>query len=157
MKKKSNVKNKVILILATLFGVGYFPMMPGTASCVIALLVFLTIKSQFYFIIFTLVSLIIAFLISGKAEKIYGVKDCKKIVIDDFSGMLITFLFIPRRLEFIICGFFLFRMLDMIKIPPADKIEKLHGSLGIVGDDLIAGIYSLGIIQAVNLLFAIIS
>ncbi len=157
MKKNNSLRDKAILILATLSGVGYFPMMPGTASCVVALLVFLLVKSQFYFLIITLVSLVVAFLVSGKAEKLYGVKDCKKIVIDDFSGMLVTFLFIPRRLEFIICGFFLFRMLDMIKIPPANKIEELHGSLGIVGDDLIAGIYALGIIQAVNLLLSIIS
>ncbi len=151
------MRNKVILVLATLFGVGHVPLMPGTASCGVAVLVFLLIKNQLHFLVFILLTLITAFLVSGKAERIFGIKDCKKIVIDDFSGMLVAFLFLPRRIEFIICGFFLFRMLDMLKVPPADRIEKLSGAKGIVGDDLVAGIYSLLILQAVKLLLPLIA
>lgn len=81
----------------------------------------------------------------------FGEKDSKKIVIDDFSGMLITMLFIPASLPFIFCGFFLFRALDMVKIPPANIIEKCHGAKGIVGDDIIAGIYANLILHLVRL------
>ncbi|MFH1504607.1 MAG: phosphatidylglycerophosphatase A [Candidatus Omnitrophota bacterium] len=145
------IKDKIVLTITTLFGVGYTPLCPGTASCVVAVLLFLLIKSPFNFFIFTVVSVIIAYALSGRAEKIFKIKDCKKIVIDDFSGMLITYLFIPKRIEFIICGFFLFRMLDMIKIPPANKIENLGGSKGIVGDDVAAGIYANLILQIVRI------
>ncbi len=151
--------DKISVYLATLFGIGYTPKCPGTASCVLALVFYLTIESQIAFFIFTIISVILAFMVSGRAEKLYGQKDCKKIVIDDFSGMLITFLFIPKSIGylFIIAGFFLFRMLDMLKIPPADRIEKKSGSLGVVGDDVIAGIYSCFILHLVRLLLKISS
>ncbi len=154
MEKKSLV-DKISLTLATLFGVGFTPLCPGTASCVVAVLIFLLIENPIYFLIFTIFSVIISFPTSARAEKIFKIKDCKKIVIDDFSGMLITLLFIPKKIEFIIPAFFLFRMLDMIKIPPANKIERIHGAKGIVGDDLVAGIYSNLILQAVRLLLKI--
>ncbi len=145
-------KDKISLGLATLFGAGYTPLCPGTASCLAAVLVFVLIKNQACFLIFTLISVITAFLVSSRAEKLFAEKDSKFIVIDDFSGMLVTYLFIPHDMRYIICGFFLFRMLDMLKVPPADKLEKFSGAKGIVGDDLAAGIYSNLILQAVRLL-----
>ena len=142
MNKKLNLLDKAHLLVATLFGVGYTPLCPGTASCVVAFVVFLLIKGEIAFLIFTIFIVIIAFISSARAEKLFGIKDCKLIVIDDFAGMLITFLFIPKRIEFLVTGFFLFRMLDMLKIPPADKIEQLPGASGVVGDDLVAGVYA---------------
>ncbi|MCF7907859.1 MAG: phosphatidylglycerophosphatase A [Candidatus Omnitrophica bacterium] len=154
--KKTSRFDKVYLILATLFGVGHVPLAPGTAGCLPAVLVFILIRNPVHFFIFTVISVTVAFLVSSRAEKIYAKKDCKLIVIDDFSGMLITFLFLPQEIRYIICGFFLFRMLDMLKIPPANIIERYPGSRGVVGDDLIAGIYSNLILQSVRGLLAII-
>lgn len=154
-----SLKDKILLSITTLLGVGYTPFMPGTASCVVAVLIFLILKVKIYYFIFTIISVFLAFLLSGQAEKILKEKDSKKIVIDDFSGMLVTFLFIPQSVgpAFIISGFFLFRMLDMLKIPPADRIENFDGSRGIVGDDIVAGIYANLILQAVRLLLKIFS
>ncbi len=149
--------DKINLSIATLFGVGFTPLCPGTASCLVAVLVFLILGNSIYFFLFTLLSLILSFPASARAEEIFGVKDCKRIVIDDFSGMLITLLFIPKRVEFIISAFFLFRMLDMLKIPPADRMERLKGARGVVGDDLVAGIYANLILQVVRLLLKISS
>ena len=103
--------------------------------------------------------MLIAFLVSGRAEKLFGKKDCKYIVIDDFSGMLIVFLCLPHTAApiFIPAVFFLFRMLDMLKIPPANIIERYEGAKGVVGDDVVAGLYSLVVIQAVRAILAIIS
>ena len=153
--KSISVKSKFVLAVTTLFGVGYTPLIPGTASCVAALLVFIVIKSQLWFVVVTFLSLALAFILSGRAEKILGKKDAKQIVIDDFSGMLITYLFIPYDIRFIVVGFFLFRMFDMLKIPPADRIEKCKGALGIVGDDVIAGIYANVILHIVVILLSI--
>lgn len=147
--------DKINLSIATLFGVGFTPFCPGTASCLVAVLVFLILGNSIYFFLFTLLSLILSFPASARAEEIFGVKDCKRIVIDDFSGMLITLLFIPKRVEFIISAFFFFRMLDMLKIPPADRMERLKGARGFVGDDLVAGIYANLILQVVRLLLKI--
>jgi len=154
MKKKSLIDN-ISLQLATVFGVGLSPFMPGTAGCLVALIAFIFIGNPNHFLIFTIFSIIISFPTSSRAEKIYKIKDCKKIVIDDFSGMLITLLYVPKEVKYIIPAFFLFRMLDMIKIPPANKIEKIHGAVGIVGDDLVAGAYASFIIQVVILLLRI--
>ena len=155
--KNASLQDKTCLTIATLFGVGFTPLCPGTAACIVGVGVFLFIKVRLYFFIFTFISLILSFLLSGRAERLFGEKDCKKIVIDDFSGMLISLLFIPRRIEFIIVAFFLFRAFDMLKIPPADKIEDLQGSRGIVGDDVVAGVYTNIILQAVRLLLKISS
>ena len=155
--KKHSLIDRIHLLAATLFGVGYTPLCPGTASCVPAVVIFILMKGQISFLIFTIIVVIIGFISSSKAEKIFGIKDCKLIVIDDFAGMLITFLFIPKRIEFIITGFFLFRMLDMLKIPPADKIEKLPGARGVVGDDLVAGVYANLMLQLANLALKITS
>ena len=150
-------KEKICLVFATLFGVGYTPLMPGTAACLVALGVFFVIKDPISFLVFTLITVIISFPISSYAEKIYKVKDCKKIVIDDFSGMLVALLAIPKKIEFILPAFFLFRAFDILKVPPADKIEKKRGGIGIVGDDLIAGAYTFIIFQLVKLALNIFS
>ncbi len=155
--KPKKLSDKAILRITTIFGVGYTPLCPGTAASLVALGVFFLIRNPVGYLIFSLVSIFISFYFSGKAEAIFGQKDCKKIVIDDFSGMLLSLVFIPYDIKYIICGFFLFRMFDMLKIPPADKLEKFNGSLGIVGDDLVAGIYANLILQAVRLLLNIFS
>ena len=142
MRISDSIKNKFVLAVATLFGVGYIPLMPGTASCVAAFFIIVLVKSQLWLIVITALSVVSAFLFSGPAESILGKKDAKEIVIDDFSGMFIACIFIPYDLRFIAAGFLLFRMFDMLKIPPADKIEKYAGALGIVGDDIIAGVYA---------------
>tara|TARA_B100000315_G_scaffold69079_1_gene62942 strand:+ start:3108 stop:3593 length:486 start_codon:yes stop_codon:yes gene_type:complete len=157
--KNLTLLDKVSVAVTTLFGVGYTPLCPGTAACVVGVGVFLLVRNQIAFTVVTVISVIISFIFSSRAEKVFGEKDCKKIVIDDFSGQLITFLFFPKEFDilFIPAGFFLFRMLDMLKIPPADKIETYHGAKGIVGDDIVAGLYSLAILQLVRLLLNIIS
>ncbi len=152
--KKLTLSDKICLWFATLFGAGYTPFMPGTAGSILGVLVYCLVKSPVSFFIITIGILIISFPISDCAEAIFGEKDCKKIVIDDFGGMLITFLFIPKDMGvlFILAGFFVFRMLDMIKIPPANLVEKYKGAKGIVGDDIVAGLYSNIILQSVRLL-----
>ena len=155
--KNLTLSSKICLWLATLFGAGYVPLMPGTAGSILAVLIYCLVKTPLSFFIITIGVVIISFPISDYAEAIFGVKDCKKIVIDDFAGMLITFLFIPKDMGFlfILAGFFVFRMLDMIKIPPANLVEKYNGAKGIVGDDIVAGLYSNIILQFVRLLLKI--
>jgi phosphatidylglycerophosphatase A len=145
------MKDKIIIAITTLFGIGYAPFFGGTAASVVAVVIFLLIKTQFWFTIFAIFSTVLAFLLAGRAEKIFEEKDSKKIVIDDFSGMVISLLFIPHDIRLVATAFILFRMFDAFKIPPIDKIEKLKGSAGVVGDDLMAGIYTLVTLQMVRL------
>jgi phosphatidylglycerophosphatase A len=80
------------------------------------------------------------------AEKVFG-KDSRKIVIDEGCGMLVSFLFLPKRFFLYILAFVIFRALDIIKPPPARYCEKLEGGLGITLDDVVAGIYTNLIMQ----------
>lgn len=80
------------------------------------------------------------------AEKVFG-KDNRKIVIDEGCGMLVSFLFLPKRFFLYILAFVIFRALDIIKPPPAKGCEKLEGGLGITLDDVVAGIYTNLIMQ----------
>ncbi len=155
MFKKLKLKDKIIISLASLFGVGFVPFAPGTASCFLAVLLFWFIRSQAIFILVTLFFLGLAFFISGKAEKVLAQKDSKKIVIDDFAGMLVTFLFVPPSPLLIVVGFFIFRLLDILKIPPANILENKKGSAGVVGDDLAAGIYANLTVHLLRLLLKI--
>jgi len=151
MKKNLSIEEKSSLWLATLFGVGYVPFMPGTAACVAALPIYMFVHNQLAYLIITAVTIILSYAICTKAEEILEEKDSKKIVIDDFAGMLITFAFVPYNIRYLVIGFFLFRMMDVLKVPPANKIEKCHGAKGIVGDDVVAGIYAVVMLHIVRL------
>lgn len=148
-----NNKDKVCVNLSTLFGVGNAALLPGTAASAVGLVIFILISNQIVFFYFTLFILGVSYFTVGRAEKVFARKDCKKIVIDDFLGMLITYLFIPRSPLFIIVGFFLFRAYDVFKIPPADKLETYPGFKGVVGDDIVAGIYANLTLQIIRLIF----
>jgi phosphatidylglycerophosphatase A len=146
-----NLKDKIIIGLASLFGIGFIPGCPGTAGSLFGLLFVWLAGNQVLFFLITLFSCFLAFLIAGKAEKLLGQKDSKQIVIDELAGILVTFLFVPKVFSFLVVGFFLFRLFDIIKVFPANKLEKKKGSLGIVGDDLIAGAYANLVLQFLRL------
>lgn len=148
-----NLSNRLCLKLATLLGVGYLPLFPGSWGSLAGLGVFFLIRNKIYFFVIALLSLIISLLITSQAEKLLGEKDSKRIVIDDFSGMLISFLFIPYSIKWAIAGFLIFRFLDTIKIFPANKLEKYAGARGVVGDDLVAGVYTNISLHILRILF----
>jgi len=91
----------------------------------------------------------LGFLVSGKAEKLFQRKDPPFVVIDEVSGMLLSLLFIPFDSRFAILAFILFRLFDAFKPYPIDKLQNLKGSLGIMCDDLVAGLYTNIVLQIV--------
>ena len=64
------------------------------------------------------------------------------MVIDEVLGMLITLAFMPIGWSAALAGFFLFRVFDVIKPYPADRLERLHGGLGVMADDAMAAVYA---------------
>jgi phosphatidylglycerophosphatase A len=147
-----SISDKICLAITSVAGVGYIPFASGTWACVVAVGLFALIESSFLFVMVTCLSVALAYACSTHAERLYNKKDCKKIVIDDFAGMLVTLLFLPRDPKLIIVAFFLFRALDLVKIPPAHALERYPGAKGIVGDDVVAGLYGCIIMQAVRFL-----
>jgi len=85
------------------------------------------------------------FLVCGRQERRLGKKDPGSIVIDEVCGMFLAafcLMFVPYQAKFAILGFLLFRILDALKPYPAGQLQKIRGSLGVMGDDLIAALYT---------------
>ncbi len=134
-----------ILILATGFGVGYSPVAPGTLGTLIAIPIYYFL-SEIHFPLYEITLIAFFFLsvwISENAERFFGKKDDQRIVIDEVIGFLITMLWVPKTLLFVIIGFFLFRFFDILKPFPIRRLEKgFKGGFGIVLDDVVAGVYA---------------
>ncbi len=136
------MNKKISKLISTFFYVGYCPFAPGTAASFAAVLIYLLLWNNPVVYIITLVIVtILGFMTAKDSEAIFSRKDPPQIVIDEISGMLIALLFLPRTLPIILVAFFLFRAFDTLKPTPINRLEKLKGSLGIMLDDIAAGIY----------------
>ena len=133
----------IALALSTVFGIGYAPVAPGTFGSLVGLLVWWlvpkTAPAQF-------AAVVIVFFLGAwagtYAERHFNETDPSPVVIDEVAGMLITLLFNPVGWQGAIIGFFLFRLADIIKPYPANRLEALHGGFGIMADDGMAAVYS---------------
>jgi phosphatidylglycerophosphatase A len=76
-----------------------------------------------------------------------GVKDPQFVVIDETAGQLITLIGAPLAWKSFLAGFILFRIFDIVKPPPVRQLEKLPEGIGIVADDVAAGLYGLAVMQ----------
>lgn len=134
-----------ILFLAFGFGSGLLPKAPGTYGTATAIPIFLLIGSLeplIYFFIVAALTLVGIWL-CGSAAKQLGVHDHPGIVWDEIVGFLITMGTGTMSLASIVAGFVLFRIFDIAKPWPIAQIDKqVKGGLGIMMDDVLAGIYA---------------
>jgi phosphatidylglycerophosphatase A len=133
------------VFLASFGYVGYFPIAPGTAGSLAGLGVFAIVR--WIDAPYVEIGVIIAVFAAGVwaahgTETALGRKDPGIVVIDEVLGMLITLALLPVSLWGVVLGFLLFRALDVIKPYPAAQLEHLHGGIGIMADDAVAGVYS---------------
>ncbi len=140
----------IAIWIATGLGSGYSPIAPGTAGSVVGVLLAVAVhKFQFQWPVVPLAVLAGLLLAIGVwsaaiAEKFFGRVDPGQVVIDEVAGQVITLLFAPKfTWPWLLAGFLLFRIFDIIKPFPARQAEQLHGGWGIMMDDVIAGFYSL--------------
>ena len=138
------------MFIATGFYSGYLPKAPGTWGSLVGLLLFFllhTLSLEIYLAIVAGIFIIGTFA-AGEAEKIMDRKDPGLVVIDEIVGMLITMIAIPATPLTMALGFVFFRIFDIWKPFPIGLVDqRFHGGLGIMLDDVIAGIYSLIILQ----------
>lgn len=134
-------------IYVTIFGIGFFPVASGTVSSVVTILIWLFIVnfySIFYFYLLFLVIFISSFFFVKLYLKYQKKADPSEVVVDEFLGQSIPLLFILEIILIeIIIAFAVFRLFDIYKIFPVDKAENMPGSLGVILDDIVAGIYAL--------------
>jgi phosphatidylglycerophosphatase A len=147
----------LILALATGFYTGYLPKAPGTWGTLVALplhLLLIQLAPPAYAA--ALVAfLVLSILIAGTAEKIFDYKDPGAIVIDEIMGMLIALIGAPLNPLYWLLAFLLFRLFDIWKPFPIRWIDRrVQGGTGIVLDDVLAGVFTLVVLQAVGLVFS---
>ena len=141
--RTSNGVNRFICGVATFFGLGYFPLFPGTVAALAGVGLYLLVyRWPFAYALLTVCVLIIGFLSSGRAAEAFGEKDPEKIVIDEVAGMLIALFMLPSGLPSLVIGFLIFRTIDGWKPHLLRVVEEKEGSLGIMGDDILAGIFT---------------
>ncbi|QLY25905.1 phosphatidylglycerophosphatase A [Bdellovibrio sp. KM01] len=134
---------KFLLKLATFFGVGLSPKAPGTVATVatIPLVLLLNWAGPFIYMGATMAITILGILAAQAYEDDKGGHDHSEIVIDEVAGFLIAMIWLPMTWQAILIGFGLFRLLDITKplfIGYLDK--KIQGGLGVMIDDVAAGI-----------------
>ncbi len=132
------------------FFTGYIPFAPGTFGSLFALGIYLIPGFENPTILLILISLfsIIGIYIGSKFEQVYG-KDPAQCTIDEFVGMWITLLFVPKYIWYIFFAFVIWRILDIVKPFPVNIIEKIKGGWGIMLDDIVAGLYSLILVHII--------
>jgi len=152
------LRDRLSVVLSTLLFVGYMPV-SGTAGSIAALALFWLLRFNLIAqVVLTLSFISAGMLLAGRAEKVLGRKDASPIVIDEAAGMMVSLLFLPVDFRIAVSGFVIFRAFDILKPYPAAAAERLKGGLGIMADDLIAGIYTNCILQvAVRLIVARLS
>jgi len=150
MFKNSQWLNKFLKNLATFFGVGFFPKSPGTAGtfATIPLVLLLSWAGPLVYMVFVILLLPVAILAAQVYQEETGGHDRQEIVIDEVIGFLIAMTWLPMTWKSMLLGFLLFRVLDIFKPFPIGYLDKkIPGGLGVVIDDVVAGIIASLILQ----------
>ncbi len=145
MKWKTRLQRTGALAIATGGFVGFFPVAPGTAGSLVASLFLWVVPGipLWVHIVLIAVVLVTGAWASDKTCQILKKADAQPIVIDEIVGILITMVGIPLTDYWLVCGFVLFRILDVIKLPPANYFdEKVKNGWGVMLDDVAAGVYA---------------
>lgn len=139
---------KIKELLFTGFYSGYVPVAPGTAGSVVGMALYFIeylIFGQLHWSV-NLIAVLILLYPSGKicgyGEIFFGKKDPGPVVWDEIIGYWVSMLLLPFNWKTALAGFCIFRIMDIVKPFPAYNLQKLKGGLGILIDDVIAGIYT---------------
>ena len=147
MARPSGFLDRLAVLIATVFGVGYAPLAPGTVASVVTV-IFLGLFpfSRAGLVVFLVLVVVIGTWAAHRAERVIGGKDPGAIVIDEVAGMTLSVIAFPLTTEVLAAGLALFRVFDVVKPPPARESQRITGGVGVMIDDLIAGLYALAII-----------
>ena len=129
-------------LVATLGGLGLVPLVPGTVASLVAVVAYFLLYqiNPYVPLLFLLFLIPVAIWSSGKYEASANRQDPPEIVVDEWVGQFICFIGVEPSPSALVAGFFLFRIFDIIKLPPVRRLEDLPRGVGIVADDVAAGI-----------------
>jgi phosphatidylglycerophosphatase A len=129
--------------LATVGGAGFFPIAPGTVGSAVAIVLYMATRHWAWpaQLDLLLIITIVGIWAADVTAKALNREDPGPVVIDEVAGQLVTLFMTGAGLYGAIIGFFIFRLFDIIKPWPARQLEDLPGGVGIMADDLMAGVY----------------
>lgn len=135
--------NSLAKLLATGLLSGYSPIAPGTAGTLVAAVIYWLAPELRPLAGLTVISLLlfVGVAVSTPAERVWG-KDPGQVVIDEVVGFWVAVALLPKTPAVLVGGFFLSRFFDILKPPPARRLEDLPGGWGIMADDVVAGLYA---------------
>jgi phosphatidylglycerophosphatase A len=132
-------------VISTFFGLGYFPVAPGTITSLVVILAYKFYLYQLSWPLYLLI-LFLLFLVGVYTSTKFSVesnkKDPRKIVIDEACGQLLVFFRMSEAWFPVLAGFILFRVFDIVKPYPIKKVEAFPAGWGIMMDDVVAAIYA---------------
>lgn len=150
-----NLKRHAVMFLATGGYSGRIPFAPGSFGSMVGIpLVYLLARLPLAMaVIATILFIAGAIWVAGEGEKALNAHDPGCIVIDEIAGMCVAMLGLPFTPVYLVSGFVVFRILDIVKPPPARQVDRgLNGGLGIVMDDVIAGLMTNILLHLLRLL-----
>lgn len=137
---------KLVILIASGLGTGFSPKAPGTAGSLLGVGIFILLRGFSFPVQLTVTILVslVGFWAAHQAEKVWGQKDCQKIVIDEVAGQMVAGLFLVGNFPYglsVVLLFLLFRLYDIQKPFPTRWLQdNLPGGFGVMGDDLMAGV-----------------
>ncbi len=148
------MKRRIPLLLASGFYIGMIPGAPGTYASAATTIVFYLAHRSFgridpalHMSVLCTVT-IVGVLSAAAVARSTGDDDPGIVVMDEIAGQLLTFLFLPVTVLTLVLGTAFFRLFDIFKPYPIRKLEHLPGGVGIMADDLLAGVYANLLLQA---------
>ncbi len=141
---------------ANCFGVGHLPIAPGTWASAIPVAVFFLLPPLHvgWFLGTAALVFLLGIPAATAAEKHYQREDPGYCVIDEVAGQTLALATLPHAWGYYLASFLLFRVFDVLKPPPVHQAERLPRGLGIMTDDIVAGLYALLVVRLYMLLFA---
>jgi phosphatidylglycerophosphatase A len=138
------LRTRVGLLIATALGAGYAPIAPGTFGSAVGLVLWLVLPNALALQVIVIVAVCVVGAWSGfVAEEHFHRRDPGQVVVDEVAGMMVTLLLNPvPRFAWFVYAFLLFRAADIVKPFHVNRLERLPGGVGIMADDVAAGIYA---------------
>ena len=151
-----NIKFRVAELIGTVFYIGKIPFASGTWGSLAALICWYFLKPKIIDPLFLLITgglFFIGIAVSEIITKEWNINDPKEIVIDEWVGMWIALYLVPHNTLWSLVAFINFRIFDIFKPGPVKIMDEMHSSIGIMMDDVVAGILALLLTQSLMYYF----
>jgi phosphatidylglycerophosphatase A len=135
--------NRLAVAIATVGGAGFVPIAPGTVGSAVGIGIYLATMHwpALWQVVLVVVVSLVGIAAADRAATALGRKDPGQVVVDEVAGQLLTLLLTGVDIWGALAGFMLFRVFDVAKPWPVRRFERLPGGVGIMADDLMAGVY----------------